>query len=163
VEGGEVPEDRRRRRDRTGLLRSPPGGRGFRLDTFKYTAEALIRLQNPEIIDAIPAGKGKEHERQYHLGIRPSLSGTKMEMAVDAFRDAERRGKIQIEGKARESRHARRLLFFFILVREDTLWHNRSTSLVIVCCAHFILSSLFLRANEVLALFWWWIGEDIGS
>ena len=46
MEARKPSEDRGRRRDGAGLLGTPARGRGLRLDTAKYTAEALIRLQN---------------------------------------------------------------------------------------------------------------------
>ena len=125
---------------------------------FQYAAEPLICLQNLEIIDAVTARNGKKHKGQDHLGVGPALGRPKAQMAVDALRDAESTGKVEIQRKAGKCRSSCRLPFFFVLVRKGTLWHNRFTSLVIgFGSANPFYHPCSIRASEVFHYFWWWI------
>jgi hypothetical protein len=87
-------------------------------------AEPRIGFEYLKIIDTLAAGKGEEHKGEDHLGVGPSLRRSKREMALDALAQAERPGKVQIEGKSCKSGNTGVILLFFILVRKDALWHN---------------------------------------
>jgi hypothetical protein len=67
MKDGKISEDRRRRRNDSGLIGTPPGERGFGFYVLKKVTEALIGFKNLEIIDKVASNEGKEHKGEDYL------------------------------------------------------------------------------------------------
>ena len=160
MKGGEIAEDRRRGRNRSMSLLSPPSlhlssflsREPLQLDPSEYLAEPFIGFKDAKVIDGLSSREVEQGKGHDDLLIRPTLY-LGLEMPRNAFSQVEHKGKVHIDRKARIGGHAACRFLFFVVVREDALCHTDFTSLAIELVGRLILSSLTIRANEVFRYF----------
>src|SRR5208337_649644 len=133
-------------------LHRPPllTAESFRLHPAQHLAKTFILFQNPDVVNTVSPSKVEQHQGKNCLLVGPPLTRfSHLDMSTNTIANAQDRCQVKIDRKPCEGRHSRTASLFFVLVGKNTLCHNAFTSLVIVCSCQLILSSLFIRTNEV--------------